>query len=209
MEIYSTEEQQEEAIKKAIQENWKVVVFGTIIGLGSVFGWRQYSAHQLEVRGEQSDAYDEIVQKIGQDGTDIAALANEYVNSHDNKSYSVLLALHAAKDAVGKSNFDEAAKQLQFAADNAEDASVKAVSRVRLARVQIEQQKYDDALKSLGNQFPESFTAQVEELKGDVYVAQNNIDKARTAYQAAADNDGLTNNNGLQYKLDNLAIATP
>lgn len=209
MEIYSTEEQQEEAIKKAIQENWKVVVFGTIIGLGSVFGWRQYSAHQLEVRGEQSDAYDEIVQKIGQDGTDIAALANEYVSTHDNKSYSVLLALHAAKDAVGNSNFDEAAKQLQFAADNAEDASIKAVSRVRLARVQIEQQKYDDALKSLGNQFPESFTAQVEELKGDVYVAQNNIDKARTAYQAAADNDGLTNNNGLQYKLDNLAIATP
>lgn len=209
MEIYSTEEQQEEAIKKAIQDNWKVVVLGTVIGLGSIFGWRQYSAHELEVRGQQSDAYDEIVQKVGQDDADFSALANEYIKNYENKSYTVLIALYAAKEAVGKSNFDEAIKQLSFAADNADDASIKAVSRLRLARVQVQQQKYDDALASLGNQFPEAFVAQVEELKGDVYLAQDNIDKARTAYQAAADKDGLTGNNGLQYKLDNLAIATP
>ena len=209
MEIYSTEEQQEEAIKKAIKDNWKVVVFGAAIGLGSVFGWRQYDAHQLEVRGQQSDAYEEIVEKVAKDDADIAALTSKYKSENDNKSYGVLLSLHAAKEAVAKDNLDEAIKQLRFAAENAQDPSIKAVSVIRLARVQMQQGKYDDALSSLKATLPESFKAQVEELKGDVYYAKNDIENARTAYQAAADNDGLTGNNGLQYKLDNLAIATP
>ena len=73
----------------------------------------------------------------------------------------------------------------------------------------MQQQQYDAALASLSKSFPASFTAQVEELKGDVYLAKNDIESARTAYQAAADHEGLNGNNGLQYKLDNLAIATP
>jgi predicted negative regulator of RcsB-dependent stress response len=209
MEIYSTEEQQEEAIKKAIQDNWKVVVFGALLGLGGVWGWRAYDAHLIEQKSNASDAYEKIVTEIGKEGTDLAKSVEAFNAEHENKSYSVLLALQVAKAAVEKKDLAEAAKQLRWAADNAVDQGMKAVSLVRLARVQVELQKYDDALSILASDLPQSFTAQVEELKGDIYMAKGEKGKARVAYQTAADNDGLEGNNGLQYKIDNLAQATP
>lgn len=209
MEIYSTEEQQEEAIKKAIQENWKVVVLGAVIGLGGVWGWRSYDAHQIELKSKASDAYEKIVAELGKDGTDVSKLAQDFNAEHESNSYSVLLALHVAKAAVEKKDFAEAAKQLQWASDNAFDNGMKAISLIRLARVQVEQQKLDDALATLSTKLPESFTAQIEELKGDIYLLKGDSGKARVAYQTAADNDGLEGNNGLQYKIDNLAISAP
>ena len=59
----------------------------------------------------------------------------------------------------------------------------------------------------MGNTLPESFKATVAELKGDVYVAKNESEQARSAYQAAVDAGGLENNSLLQIKLDNLAVA--
>lgn len=209
MEIYSTEEQQEEAIKKAIKDNWLVVVLGAAIGLGAVSGWRYLDAQAKAEKEADSAAYAEIVEKVGKDDADVLALANDYIKSHDNKSYTVMLAMVAAKEAVAKKNLDEAAKQLKWAADNSQDDSIKAVNLVRLARIQAEQEKLDEALKTLSLPMPVAFTAQVEELKGDIYYRQGNHDKARSAYQVAADNDGLTGNNSLQFKIDNLTQGVP
>ena len=209
MEVYSTEEQQEEAIKKFIKENWLVVLVGATLGLGGVYGWKYYNASQQAQQAADSDAYAAVVSELGKEGVDAVAKANEYRAGHDNKSYTVMLAMHAAKEAVKNKDFAEAQNQLKWAADNAQDISYKAVILTRLARVQAEQEKYDDALATLSFAFPESFVAQVEEIKGDIYFKQGNVEKARAAYQLAADNDGLTNNNGLQYKLDDLAQATP
>lgn len=209
MEIYSTEEQQEEAIKKAIKENWLVVVIGAAIGLGAVYGWRYYDASIRAGHEADSAAYEQVIEKVGQGDADVVALANDYIKSNDNQSYSVMLAMVAAKDAVAKNNLDEAAKQLKWAADNSQDDSIKGVSLLRLARVQSEQQKFDEALSTLSAALPEAFLAQVEELKGDIYFKQGDKDKARAAYQIAADNDGLTGNNTLQFKIDNLTQAVP
>ena len=209
MEVYSTEEQQEEAIKKAIKDNWLVVLIGAAIGLGGVYGWRYYDASVLATNAADSDAYTAIIEKVGKDDADVLALAKTYIDTHDNQSYTVMLAMLAAKEAVAKKDLAEAEKQLQWAVDNAQDDSLKAVNQVRLARVQVELEKFTEALVTLGKPMPASFTAQIEELKGDVYIRQGEADKARVAYQLAADSEGLDGNNGLQFKLDNLAQATP
>lgn len=209
MEIYSTEEQQEEAIKKAIKDNWLVVVIGAAIGLGAVYGWRYYDATKLAQQEADSDAYSAIFEKVGADGTDIIAESKKYITEHDNKSYTVMMALLAAKEAVAKKDLNEASSQLQWAADNTAEKSLKAVILMRLARVQAEQQKYSDALATLGQPLPEAFAAKAQELKGDVYMKQNDKDQARKAYQLAADKGGLEGNNGLQLKIDDLTEAAP
>lgn len=209
MEIYSSEEQQEEAIKKAIKDNWLVVLLGAAIGLGAVWGWRYYDANVMAQQEADGAAYMQIVENVGKENTDIVAMANDYIANHDNNSYTVMAAMVAAKEAVEKGNFEEAQKQLTWAVDNSHNETFKAVNALRLARVQSELGKHDEALATLNSPMPKAFTAQIEELKGDVYVKQGNADKARIAYQLAADNDGLTGNNGLQYKLDSLAQVTP
>ena len=209
MEVYSTEEQQEEAIKKAIKDNWLVVLIGAALGLGGVYGWRYYAASVIAQQAADSDDYNMIVEKATDANVDLVAQAKEYISSHDNKSYTVMMALVAAKNAVEKKDLDEAASQLSWAAKNSNQDSFKAVITVRLARVQVEQQKFDQALTTLTATLPASFTSQVEELRGDIYLRQGEADKARTAYQLAADHDGLEGNNGLQFKMDNLAQVAP
>jgi predicted negative regulator of RcsB-dependent stress response len=156
-----------------------------------------------------SDAYAVIFEKAGKDSEDIVALSKQYISEHDNKSYTVMMALLAAKEAVNKKDLKEAGSQLQWAADNATQDSLKGVILLRLARVQAEQEQYSEALATLGQKMPESFDAKAQELKGDVYLRQGERSQARTAYQASADDGGLEGNSGLQLKIDDLTEAVP
>ena len=93
--------------------------------------------------------------------------------------------------------------------ERVENTELKAIAITRLARIQIAQTNYDDALTTLNAPLPEAFNANVAELKGDIYTQQGNKDQARTAYQAAIDAGGLTSNPLLQIKLDDLAVTSP
>ncbi|MFT4927259.1 MAG: putative negative regulator of RcsB-dependent stress response [Phenylobacterium sp.] len=209
MEIYSTEEQQEEAIKKAIKDNWIVVLVGAAIGLSAVYGWRYYDASQLAQQEADSDAYTMVFESASKNEGDIIAKSKEYISNHDNKSYTVMMAMLAAKEAVSKKDLTEATSQLQWAADNTNEASLKGVILLRLARVQAEQEQFSEALATLDKPMAESFAARAHELKGDVYSRQGEQSKALAAYQLAADKGGLEGNNGLQLKIDDLAEAGP
>ena len=84
---------------------------------------------------------------------------------------------------------------------------IKGIASVRLARVQIQQEQFDEALATLSKPIPESFTAAVEEIKGDIYLLQNKTELALNAYQVAIASDGLATSPNLQMKVDDLATA--
>ena len=66
----------------------------------------------------------------------------------------------------------------------------------------------EEALKTLPKKAPESFTALVEEVRGDLYVATGDTDKALTAYQAALDSgQNVSNSQVLTMKINELATA--
>ena len=71
--------------------------------------------------------------------------------------------------------------------------------------MQIQLAEYEQALATLAKPLPESFTASVEEIKGDTYLLQGKKELARNAYQAAIAADGLASSPALQMKLDDLA----
>lgn len=48
MEIYSSEEQQVEAIKRFWQDYGKAIVGGVVLGLAALYGFRFYQADQRE-----------------------------------------------------------------------------------------------------------------------------------------------------------------
>ena len=60
------------------------------------------------------------------------------------------------------------------------------------------------ALATLDQVTDEAFASQREELKGDFLVRQGDLDKAKSAYQAAVDNGGALASPALTMKLDNL-----
>lgn len=204
MDIYSTEEQQAEAIKRFFRENGISLALGILVGLGGLYGWKAYNQNQITTAEKASDSYTALVEN-----DDVLSSADAFISENKDTNYATLAAFVAAKDAVEAKKLDVASEKLSWVVSNTPNTELKAIAITRLARVQIAQTKYDDALTTLNAPLPEAFNANVAELKGDIYTEQGNKDQARTAYQAAIDAGGLTSNPLLQIKLDDLAVTSP
>jgi len=210
MEIYSTEEQQVEAIKKFWQENGKQIIAGAVIGLGGFFGWNQYVASELAAQEAASMQFEKFTEVAASEDVSFNKIDGElkaFVEEHGDSGYAVFVNLMAAKQAVADKKFDAALQHLNQAQAGVSDSSLKGLVATRVARVQIELEQHEAALTTLNSIENPGFKARVAELKGDVYAAQGNTDKARVEYQTAADNGGLQGNNLLKMKLDDLALS--
>ncbi|RZM77529.1 hypothetical protein C3B51_16485 [Pseudoalteromonas rubra] len=203
MEIYSTEEQQAEAIKRFFRENGTSLIIGAVLGLGGLYGWKAYNQHQIDTAEAGSEAYNQLVES-----GDVLTKSDDFLANNGESSYAVLAAFVAAKEAVEQGKLDVAQEKLTFAANTVKTPELKATAYLRLARVQAAREDYAAALATLGNPMPESFVAQVAEVKGDILLAQGKKDAARDEYQKAVTAGGSDNNPLLQIKLDDLAGTT-
>jgi predicted negative regulator of RcsB-dependent stress response len=131
--------------------------------------------------------------------------AQKFIDENAKSSYVSLTALAMAKESANHKDWALVQKQLTTAITAAPTDGIKAIASLRLARVQVQLEQYSEALTTLKQPLPESFTAAVEEIKGDAYLQQGKKDLARNAYQAAISADGLATSPVLQIKLDDLA----
>lgn len=208
MEIYSSEEQQVEAIKRFWQDYGKAIVGGVVLGLAALYGFRFYQADQREAAEAASTKFSQLVeQRDASASEDWLAQAQGFIDGSKADNYAVLAALLAAKDAVALQQFDKAATQLTWVLANTKQPELLAVTQLRLARLQREQGQLDAALATLAKPVPQSFAAIQAELKGDVLVQAERLAEAKTAYQQALSSAGQ-NTQLLQIKLDELAHVT-
>lgn len=209
MEIYSSEEQQVEAIKRFWQEYGKAILGGVVLGLAALYGFRFYQAEQRGAAEQASTKYNQLI--IQRDAAaaseDWLAKAQGFIAAAKDDNYAVLVALLAAKDAVTLQQFDKAEAQLNWVMSHAKSAEVLAVTQLRLARLQREQGNVDAALVTINKPMPESFAALQAELKGDILLQADKAAEAKAAYELALSTAG-SNKQLLQVKLDELAHIT-
>jgi len=203
VELYDTEEQQVEAIKDWWKENGKAVIFGAVIGLGGLFGWRYYQDSAIQAREAASESYTSAISVLDAKGADAQADIQSFIDSNSDAEYSVLAAMQLAKAQVEAGNLDEALKQLEWAKAATKDAALSPLLAYRVARIQAEQGNFDAALTELSAIPDESWKGRVAELRGDISLRKGDSDAAYSAYseaQQAADASQT-----LQIKLDDLA----
>lgn len=201
MDVYTTEEQQVEAIKKWWRENGKAVVLGAIVGLGGLYGWRYYQAEVTESKEKASEAYTQVITQLA-DAGDIEK-AKAFVSGSDtSESYRVLAALQLAKQLVQQDDLNGAAEQLRLVKSMSKDSAIVAIAGTRLARVEAELGNYDTAITELDSITATGWKATVEDIRGDILVKQGNTDAARDAYSASLVEQ---DNPVVQMKLDNLS----
>lgn len=203
MEIYSTEEQQVDAIKQFYKDYGLSIGIGVVVGLGGLYGWNYYSDMKIEKAEEASQAFQALTTKSSDEAAMLAGVA-EFSKNYDQKGYQALLDLIVAKTAVEAKDFPKAEEALKKVIAAKPGAGLDAIATLRLARIQAEQGQVDTALATLDQVTDKAFLAQREELKGDFFVRQGQADKAKTAYQAAMDNGGVVTSPALKIKLDNL-----
>ena len=204
MDTFQTEEQQVDAIKKYWQDNGNSLIAGLVIGLGGFVGWNYYQDSVVAEQEQVSAQFQTTMESFAANEASFRANAEAFIGENSDTNYAAFAAFALAKDASSHSDWDGAAKYLSKAAELASSDNMQAIALIRLARVQVQQQAYDDVLVTLAKPMPETYKASVEEIKGDTYLLQGNKELARTAYQASADAGGLQINPALQLKIDDL-----
>ena len=208
MEIYQTEEQQVEAIKGYWAENGNMIIAGIILGFAGFIGFNVYKDNKLEGELAVSDSYQTLMEtSINDDKATFTENAEKFISENAGTSYESLTALALAKEFATDKDWQNTQTQLMAAIKSAPTEGIKGIASLRLARVQIQQEQYEQALATLAQPLPESFKAAIEEIKGDTYLLQGKKELARNAYQAAIDADGLASSPNLQMKLDDLTTA--
>ncbi len=203
VELYDTEEQQVEAIKDWWKENGKAVIFGAVIGLGGLFGWRYYQDSTLAAQEAASESYSKVISTLATQGGDAEQQVQSFIDANGETEYAVLAALQLAKVQVEENQLDAAIEQLQWATTASKDQALLAVINYRLARLQSEQGKFEAAISQLDKITDEGWAGRVEELKGDILLRKGDAAGAYAAYTEAQQAGDASE--ALQMKLDDLA----
>jgi predicted negative regulator of RcsB-dependent stress response len=207
---YATDEERVEELKKWWKENGKSVIFGIVLGLSILFGWRWWGDYQLNQSLQASTLHTQLELAIQQKKTDeAAALSEQIFNRYENQTYAVYAALAMAKLKIDENVPAEAKKHLQWALAHADTPELQHLITLRLARVLSTTNELDEASRLISSSEGGNFASAFAELQGDILNKKGNPEQALSAYQKAVSllpADSRTNPT-LQYKIDDLAKA--
>jgi predicted negative regulator of RcsB-dependent stress response len=191
---YDFEEQERLAELKGWWEDNRVYVYAAaaaaIAAFGAWQGWKVWEVRQDEEAAALFLPVNEA--RATGDPKKVQDAAQKVISGQPGSFYASQSALIAAKAAFEAGNLDEARKHLEWTMNKGADVH-RGVARVRLAAVQMEQKKYDEALKTLDGSNDPGFVPLIADMRGDVMLAQGRLDEARAAYRLAIEKSDARN----------------
>lgn len=204
----TNENEQVEALKEWWQENGKAVIFGIVLGVGGVIGWRGWEGYQERQALDASVLYQEMLVELQQDRRrPVIELGERLVEDYARTPYATFAALALARIATQEADYATAEERLRWAVDKAREPVLRHVARLRLIQALLAQGKNDEALQTIdATRDQGKFAVQYEEFRGDALLKLGRTSEARAAYQVALNNSrpGAAHFEILEIKLDNL-----
>ncbi|GAB3537416.1 tetratricopeptide repeat protein [Noviherbaspirillum agri] len=208
---YDLEEQEQLATLKAWWNQYgNLVTWLLIIALAAYAAWSGWTYYQRKQSTQAAQLYESLQKAVAsKDNAQVQRAAADMAEKFGRTAYAQMGALAAAKSAFDASDMKAAKSQLQWVIENGSD-EYKAIARIRLAGILLDEKAYDEGLKLLAGNFPEQFLGAVADRKGDILVAQSKIEDARAAYKLALDKTDEKNpaRQLIQLKLDAIGGAS-
>lgn len=208
MEIYDTEEEQVEALKRWWKENGTSTLIGVALALAMIFGWNYWQNHKAQQALQASALYDQLLKIDNKEQyADIEKIAFQLEQKYSDTAYADFAQLFLAESQVRQEQLDQAEKTLDKLMKSA-DVEIANLARIRLVRIKLATEKYEEGLQLIAKVDPssvEGFSALYDELTGDLYVALERLAEARTAYKSAL--RAGSSSPFLQFKLDDITAA--
>lgn len=207
---YDLEEQEQLAtLKTWWNQHGSLITWLLTIALAGYAAWSGWNYYQRIQAAQAGQLYEEMQKAVAvKDNAKVQRAAADMVDKFGRTAYAQMTALAAAKIAFDANDLKAAKAQLQWVIEHGND-EYKAIAKIRLAGILLDEKVFDDGLKLLSGDFPEQFAGAVADRKGDILAAQNKIEDARTAYQLALDKMDQRNPGRqlIQLKLDALGGA--
>lgn len=182
MSDYLTDEEQLARLKSWWDENGTSTIVSLVLVIAGVVGWRWYGDYAHSEIVEASDRYQEF---LASTGVARNTIAKSIASESPDTTYHALALMHLARDEATSGNYDAAHNHLQNAISAAPEPELADLARLRLARVQQQSDRSEDALSTLSAIRGEGFRSHVAELKGDIHLARGERLLAHESYSAA------------------------
>lgn len=191
---------------KYFWKDWSKYIIGVILLLiigyiaSSIYQWYQQKQAQ-----KAAVIYLDFTSAFNnQDYNKAVSLANQMISTLPGTEYTAMASIEAAKLAFTKKDYAAAIKFLSWVKSDAHDKSLQSIAALRLASIYIDQKEFDKAKEMLKTKHDLAFDGLFYEGRGDMYIAMDNLTKARDAYKEGlqkAANDPSTQE-GIQMKLN-------
>ena len=212
MDHLASEQEQIDQIKRWWNENGKSLVFGLVIGVGGLTGYRYWDASETARAENASQNYELFLQMATEQRLeDARTTGRAIVENYSGSTYARLSALLLAKLAIDNGDYDEAKGFLRNLLNDDGDSQIVTVARARLARILLAEGESAAASELLAQIPATEDNARFVELRGDVLQASGDHKGALTMYLKAlgqAESLGLERG-AIQLKLDNLSGSAP
>lgn len=193
--LVTTDKQAMQALKR---HGGNIVTVILLVVL-AFFGWQFYQKNYAKIDTKAADSYTQITTQSealnaltanqAEYDTQKQALFTQIdtlASEHGDTVYAWQALMTKARILADDNDFTQAAQSLTAASQvSIDDEGLLAISRLQLAKVQLAAKEIDAALATINQAFPESFEPSRLEILGDVYIAQNQNDKAKEAYEKA------------------------
>ena len=186
MDEYMSEKEQWEWLKSWLRDNSLWILGGIGIGALIVSGWFWWGQRTDRLALEAGARYMQITDSLARgDKAHAQALTAELERDYGASPYVDQARLLSARVAVDDGQLDKAVDILKSTMGKTKDGELALVARMRLARVQLAQNKPDEALATLAAVDPGAFKSRFDEVRGDVLYAKGDKPGALAAYKAA------------------------
>ena len=183
-----TDQQQAELIKNWLKENSKFLIGGLVLGVSGFFGIQFFQQNKLKEAEMASQLYSEIEFAVKQQRLSQAqSLLQKMDTDFANTPYQDQGHLFMAKLFMDSVDYENAILQLEFLIENSTEESLQHIARIRIARIKLQQNLYNEALQILETESMGSFEAKYEEIKGDIFSKKGELSEAQAAYSKALD----------------------
>jgi predicted negative regulator of RcsB-dependent stress response len=188
VELYD-EHEQGERVRSWISEYGASIAMGLVLAFGGIFGFRYWQDQQAAAALLAADYYAVIRDEIEADRLEFAEEQFQAMQEAvGDTPYSGLASLIMAGAYVEDGRLDPAADLYREILANPDLTSVHPMTTGRLARVLHAQGDHAAALELVSGPAPEGFTGAWAEIRGDILLAQGDLEQARVAYQEALEN---------------------
>lgn len=189
MDVYLSEEERVEALKKWWKENSRAVFTGIAIGIAIIMGWNAWQDAKLRKAQDASDLFQQLSKAIQAKQVDPASkLAERIVQQYQGTLYSTYASLFQAKLKADANDLASAKSILADLLGAEKNHNRQHIIRLRLARVMQGLNDNEGALKllsSVDQKDSGDFEKLYEQQKGEVLLALSRNDEARAAFQKA------------------------
>lgn len=186
MSDYLTEEQQTERIRAFWREYGWSIILGVVLAISVTLGWQYYSRYRAQQSQTASNIYTQLVNAALLKNEPAAEqMINTLMKHYQHTPYASIAALWKAKLAAQKNDYTTAKAALNWTIHNSDMPALKSIAQIRLARIALEQNQPKRALTILNNVHNSAYKGFASQFKGDAYVALNQPEKAKTAYDNA------------------------